>query len=68
MSDDTGPTLAARLRAFLVRVWRVLLSRGPSEVQFWFIALAIGIAAGAAAVAFRLASPGCNLWSMAPTT
>ena len=55
MSDDTGPTLSARLRAFLVRVWRVLLSRGPSEVQFWFIALAIGIAAGAAAVAFRLA-------------
>lgn len=33
--------------------WRVLRHRGPGQVQFWFIALAIGISAGAAAVAFR---------------
>ncbi|WP_425045761.1 chloride channel protein [Primorskyibacter sp. S87] len=33
--------------------WRVLLHRGPSQVQFWFIALAIGIAAGFAALFFR---------------
>ena len=33
--------------------WRVLRDRGPSQVQFWFIALAIGIAAGFAALLFR---------------
>lgn len=32
----------------------VIKTRGPSQVQFWFIALAIGIAAGIAAVLFRL--------------
>ncbi len=34
--------------------WRVLLHHGPTHVQFWFIALAIGIAAGTAAVIFRI--------------
>ncbi|MCS6621864.1 chloride channel protein [Roseibacterium beibuensis] len=34
--------------------WRVLLQRGPSQVQFWFIALVIGIAAGFAALFFRM--------------
>ncbi|WP_242469083.1 chloride channel protein [Rhodovulum adriaticum] len=29
--------------------------RGPSQVQFWFIALVIGIAAGGAALGFRMA-------------
>ena len=33
--------------------WQVLRHKGPSQVQFWFIALAIGIAAGLAAVLFR---------------
>ena len=33
--------------------WQVLVHRGPSQVQFWFIALAIGIAAGFAALLFR---------------
>ncbi|AHM05687.1 Chloride channel protein [Roseibacterium elongatum DSM 19469] len=33
--------------------WRVLRHRGFSQVQFWFIALAIGIAAGFAALFFR---------------
>ncbi|PUB18838.1 chloride channel protein [Yoonia sediminilitoris] len=32
----------------------VLKARGPSQIQFWFIALVIGIAAGCAAVLFRL--------------
>ncbi len=32
----------------------VMKTRGPSQVQFWFIALAIGIAAGVAALLFRL--------------
>ncbi|WP_299699216.1 chloride channel protein [uncultured Tateyamaria sp.] len=33
--------------------WHVLRRRGPSQIQFWFIALAIGIAAGFAALFFR---------------
>lgn len=33
--------------------WRVLKTRGPGKVQFWFIALLIGIAAGFAALFFR---------------
>lgn len=33
--------------------WYVLRNRGPSQIQFWFIALAIGIAAGFAALFFR---------------
>jgi CIC family chloride channel protein len=35
------------------RAWRVLREKGPSQVQFWFIALVIGIAAGFAALFFR---------------
>ncbi len=33
--------------------WGVLRKRGPGQIQFWFIALAIGIAAGFAALLFR---------------
>ena len=33
--------------------WQVVRHRGPSQVQFWFIALVIGIAAGFAALFFR---------------
>jgi len=35
------------------RGWQLLRHRGPSQIQFWFIALMIGIAAGFAAVGFR---------------
>lgn len=35
--------------------WLVLRHRGPSKIQFWFIALMVGIAAGGAAVGFRIA-------------
>ncbi|MGR3504049.1 chloride channel protein [Pseudaestuariivita sp.] len=34
--------------------WTLLRHRGPGQVQFWFIALGIGIAAAFAAVLFRL--------------
>ncbi len=44
----------ARGRTDLRRAWLVLKLRGPSQVQFWFIALFLGIASGAAAVAFKL--------------
>ncbi|MFC3615547.1 chloride channel protein [Lutimaribacter marinistellae] len=53
-------TTRALLRQYLTQTiaalrdgWRVLVHRGPSQIQFWFIALAIGIAAGLAAVLFR---------------
>ncbi|GAB4295370.1 MAG: chloride channel protein [Roseovarius sp.] len=35
--------------------WRTLRQRGPSQFQFWLIALAIGIAAGFGALLFRTA-------------
>ena len=35
-------------------VLRAIKAHGPSQLQFWFIALAIGIAAGFAALFFRL--------------
>ena len=35
--------------------WTLLRVRGPGQVQFWFIALLLGIAAGFAALGFRLA-------------
>ena len=34
--------------------WRTLVEKGPGQIQFWFIALIIGIAAGFAALLFRL--------------
>ena len=37
------------------RGWDLLRHKGPSQIQFWFIALLIGLAAGLAAVVFRKA-------------
>src|SRR6056297_2468887 len=37
------------------RGWDLLRHKGPSQIQFWFIALLIGVSAGLAATAFRLA-------------
>ncbi|MCK0167316.1 chloride channel protein [Jannaschia sp. S6380] len=34
------------------RSWALIREQGPSKIQFWFIALAVGIASGYAAVAF----------------
>ena len=45
---DVG--LSARIRA----AWLSMKQHGPDQVQFWFIALAIGIAAGTAALLFRI--------------
>jgi chloride channel protein, CIC family len=42
--------------------WHVLRQRGPGQILFWFIALAIGIAGGAAAVGFRLSISGLQSW------
>lgn len=45
--------LVAEAREEIARGWRVMRTRGPSQVQFWFLALLIGIAAGFAALLFR---------------
>ena len=42
--------------------WQILRRRGPSQIQFWFIALAIGIAAGFAALFFRKAITALQGW------
>ncbi|PRZ48387.1 chloride channel protein [Tritonibacter scottomollicae] len=43
----------AQTRATLKDAQRVLLHRGPSQLQFWLIALVIGVLAGFAALFFR---------------
>ena len=53
LADQWSEAKAARRRA-----WQVLRTRGPSQMQFWVIALIIGCAAGFAAVLFR---KGINL-------
>jgi CIC family chloride channel protein len=47
----------------LGRALRALRDQGPSQVQFWFIALAIGIAAGFAALLFRKGIEGLQAWA-----
>ncbi len=51
------PTFLARtlsdMRGALSHAWHLLRTRGPSQFQFWLIALFIGIFAGFAALFFR---------------
>lgn len=42
--------------------WAVLRKQGPSQIQFWFIALGIGIAAGFAALFFRKGIEATQAW------
>lgn len=42
--------------------WRVLVDKGPSQFQFWLIALAIGIASGFAAMLFRKGIESLQSW------
>jgi CIC family chloride channel protein len=57
MSDTpkTGPItgLLHDLAGALSRAWTTLREKGPGQIQFWFIALAVGIAGGLAALLFR---------------
>ena len=46
--------LVAGIPAAIRDAWTLIRQRGPGSIQFWFIALVIGIAAGYAAVLFRL--------------
>ena len=48
--------------AGLKDIWRVLRHRGPSQFQFWLIALLIGIAAGFAALFFRKGIAALQAW------
>ena len=53
--DRLGMTRPAlQFKAQTKAALRALKTHGPSQLQFWFIALAIGIAAGFAALFFRL--------------
>ena len=44
---------AGQLKSEIHHAWGVLRDKGPSQVQFWLIALVIGVAAGFAALFFR---------------
>ncbi|WP_281972772.1 chloride channel protein [Ruegeria faecimaris] len=58
MTQSTRTVLRNQLNQALAAMkdaWRVMRRRGPSQIQFWFIALAIGIAAGFMALGFRKA-------------
>ncbi|MCL6285395.1 chloride channel protein [Ruegeria sp. 2012CJ41-6] len=58
MAQSTRTLILEQLksaRTALAEGWGVLRQRGPSQIQFWFIALLVGIAAGFAALAFRMA-------------
>ncbi|MBV1869196.1 MAG: chloride channel protein [Marinosulfonomonas sp.] len=50
------------LRMVLGNAWAVLRTRGPNQIQFWLLALIIGIAAGFAAVFFRIAISKLQSW------
>ncbi|SMY07730.1 chloride channel protein [Flavimaricola marinus] len=56
------PTAFASAVNGIARGWEVLRTRGPSEVQFWFIALLVGIASGLAAIAFRFGIENLQAW------
>ncbi|WP_371059204.1 chloride channel protein [Rhodosalinus sp. 5P4] len=53
--DPRRPILRelSEMRAAFRKGWQLLRQRGPSQIQFWFIALLVGSAAGGAAVLFR---------------
>ncbi len=52
-SKTSGPKEPGRLATALREAWVILRVQGPTQIQFWFIALLIGIAAGFAALFFR---------------
>ncbi|MGI9370109.1 MAG: chloride channel protein [Ruegeria sp.] len=56
MTQSTRTVLRNQLNQAMAAIkdaWRVLRRQGPGQIQFWFIALAIGIAAGFGALFFR---------------
>ncbi|MDE4060262.1 MAG: chloride channel protein [Pseudophaeobacter sp. bin_em_oilr2.035] len=61
-SRTGAKVLAMQGLAWLRDVWRILLHRGPSQFQFWMIALLIGIFAGFAALLFRKGITAFQAW------
>lgn len=57
--DETGKSVIADK---LGNAWRMMQRHGPGQVQFWFIALAIGIASGYAALGFRKGITALQGW------
>lgn len=51
-----------QVRDAVQRSWRILRDKGPSQIQFWFIALVVGILAGFAALGFREAITALQGW------
>lgn len=56
-------TLYCNSRSAIDASWRILRQRGPSQFQFWLIALGIGVAAGFAALVFRKAINLLQAWA-----
>ncbi len=53
----------SKTAAHCVRGWDFLRHRGPGQIQFWFIALLVGVASGFAAIGFRFAIEGLQTWA-----
>lgn len=62
-TENTGlKRLLSEAMGSLAQARRVMRQHGPSQVQFWFIALAIGIASGYAALGFRKGISALQGW------
>lgn len=59
-SADSQPKLSPR--AALSEIWTTLRRKGPSQVQFWFIALMLGVVSGMATVGFRVGITYLQAW------
>ncbi|MFT4620374.1 MAG: CIC family chloride channel protein [Sulfitobacter sp.] len=64
-STDPIRAQAKAVRQACLLGWQVVRHRGPSQIQFWFIALLIGIAAGFAALFFRKGITALQNWAYA---
>ncbi|MGB0902921.1 chloride channel protein [Halocynthiibacter sp.] len=53
MTSSYIKSLIRQMENDLKTAWQVLRVKGPGEIQFWFIALIVGVGAGFAALGFR---------------
>ena len=53
MASPEEVSRRAGVKETLQETWRVLLREGPNQVQFWILALIVGLLAGTAAILFR---------------
>lgn len=62
-ADNAGiKRIVQEARDGIRQAWQMMRSHGPGQVQFWFIALAIGIASGYAALGFRKGISALQGW------